>query len=429
MMRSTTPLAEPLSCHPVHRANAMLREALLGDGHAAPDPAEVWDDSLFRPEPAPVDIAHEPRGVASPASLTALQNLAPDDASPSECQSIVIHSTDGSAPQTSLADESEGEDVLDYAVQQQLQTMVQAFHQRQRQASLVVACSIIAALILTLGGLILLFTMTDSVADGREGAAGLSDDAGLKPVKVHANLAAKGAPLVIQSRSETFTPSFRITEPDARVILALPERPLALGPLLPLGSARYLLLRGLPDDAALSAGRRTGPGTWMVKGEDVAGLTLTLGKDASGDYPTEAYLLGTEDGPQARRRLILRVDPSPQMFTANGGLTWPVTPSQGERTEEPHELEALHERARLLVGRGNIPTARRILTDLAERGSTDAAYELALTYDQEVLDKAGLGNVEGDMEIAQAWYAHAAQEGHAGAAQRLRTFSKPRAGA
>lgn len=411
MMRSTTPLAEPLSCHPVHRANAMLRQALPGADQPAPDPAEVWDDSMFRLEPEPI-------GIASPDSLAAL-TLNSGDASPSECQSIVVHSPDGSPPQTSREDESEGEDMLDYAVQQQLQKVVQAFHQRQRQASLVVACSVIAALILTLGGLILLSRMTDSAADPREDIAS----------QEHANLAAKSAPLVIRTKSQTRNPSIGITDPDARVVLALPERALALGSLLPIGSARYLLLRGLPNDAALSAGRRTGPGTWMVKGEDVAGLTLTLGKTASGDFPTEAYLLGTENGPQARRRLILRVDPRAQTFTADNGRDSPVAPSQESRTQEPRELEGLHARARVLVGRGKVLPARRLLTDLAERGDADAAYELALTYDQEVLDKAGLGNIDGDMDTAQAWYAHAAQEGHAGAAQRLRTFARQRAGA
>ena len=81
---------------------------------------------------------------------------------------------------------------------------------------------------------------------------------------------------------------------DAKIIVARAAQPLALGPLLPLGVARYILLRGLPEDASLSAGRRTGAGTWMVKGEDIAGLTLTFGDGARGDYPTEIYLLDSQ---------------------------------------------------------------------------------------------------------------------------------------
>ena len=56
--------------------------------------------------------------------------------------------------------DGEGEDMLDHAVQAQLQGLVQAFHRRQRQASLLVACSIAAAIIFTLAGLLLLFGTT-----------------------------------------------------------------------------------------------------------------------------------------------------------------------------------------------------------------------------------------------------------------------------
>jgi hypothetical protein len=423
MLSSTRPVAESPSRHPVHRANAMLRHALLSSASATPDPAEIWGRRMFRLEPASVDLTHGPLGITSPNSPVALQDLVLDDAPAPECQSTVTNTPDGSAPQ-SLEDASEGEDMLDDAVQQQLQTMVHAFHERQRQASLVVACSVITALVLTLGGLILLFSMTETAADHREnatskGGSSVARRAAIshavhKPIRVQVNNAAKSAPLLIHAKSEPVTPALGITNADVRIILALPGRPLALGPLLPLGSARYLLLRGLPEDATLSAGRRTGPSTWMVKGEDVAGLALTLGTSASGDYPTEAYLLGADDGPQARRRLILRVDPAP---------------SAQERETTLNDLRTVHESARNLLGQGNVVSARRILTDLAERGLADAAYELALTYDQEVLAKAGLDNIAGDMEVAQAWYAQAAQDGHTEAAQRLRTFAKRRAGA
>jgi TPR repeat protein len=66
---------------------------------------------------------------------------------------------------------------------------------------------------------------------------------------------------------------------------------------------------------------------------------------------------------------------------------------------------------------------------LAERGNANAAYELALTYDMEVLAKAGIGGVDGDADKARAWYEYAAREGHAGAADRLKMLARPRDGA
>jgi hypothetical protein len=420
MMRSITPLADLSSCHPVHRATAMLRESLLVSTPAAPGPAGVREEHKFGLAP---ELAHGPLGITSSNSLVMLRDSSLGSAPTSECQRIVIHTPDGSAPLASLEDASEGDELLDYAVQQQLRTMVQAFHRRQRQASLVVACSVIAALILTLGGLILLFGMTDVAVGSPDGTAPKDSASAVQraesPISAREKKTAEPAPLLIHARSQTPSPSLGAAVPDARIIVARPGRSLSLGPLLPLGSARYLLLRGLPKYAALSAGRRTGPGTWMVKDDDVAGLRLVVGGTASGDYPAEVYLLGTADGLQARRRFILRVDPQ-QSSTGQGSET---------ASDAARERESLGERARFLLSQGNIPTARRLLTGLAERGDADAAYELALTYDQEVLAKAGFRDIEGDMETAQAWYAHAAEEGHAGAAQRLRTFAKRRAGA
>ena len=92
------------------------------------------------------------------------------------------------------------------------------------------------------------------------------------------------------------------------MILATSGRPLALAPLLPRSHARYLLLRGLPPEAELSAGRNSGIGTWFVKDAEIGDLSLSIGAAASGDYPLEIYVLESGDGaagaakPRAARR-------------------------------------------------------------------------------------------------------------------------------
>ena len=431
-MQSTTPLADPSLCHPVHRANDLLRRALLGSATATPDPAELWDDRMLRLEPVPAGLPGEARGIAS------LQSDAPN----AMCQSFVIDIPDGTARQPSREGGPEGDEMLDYAVQHQLQTMVRAFHRRQRQASLLVACSILAALLLTLGGLVFLFTTTETSSDGGQAPASRTEPktepkveqrtsaapVSVEPIKVHTNDAAKSAPLraeLQETWSQQFVPSLAVTGSKTRTVLARPGQTSALGPLLPPGSARYLLLRGLPEGAALSAGRKTGPGTWLVKSEDVTGLALTFGAGTTGDYPAEVYFLGAEDGPQARQQLIVRVDASPELYSAHDAFGWRSAAGQTPVPQEPvpANLEVMHEQARHLLGQGNVPEARQLLTDLAERGVADAAYELALTYDQELLAKAGLQAIEGDTQIARAWYAYAARAGHTGASERLRALS------
>ena len=101
----------------------------------------------------------------------------------------------------------------------------------------------------------------------------------------------------------------------AQVILAASGREIAFAPLLPSSHAGYLLIRGLPATAKLSAGRQSESGTWLVKGDYVSDLTLTMGDAAPGDYPVEVYVLQSGDGPQARRSLVLRVEAPAQPFT------------------------------------------------------------------------------------------------------------------
>ncbi|HUU25454.1 MAG TPA: hypothetical protein VMW68_07835 [Methyloceanibacter sp.] len=431
MTGSTMPLEAHLGGHPVHRATALLREALYSSAALTPDPAEIWATPIYRLDPAPLDLDHGPVGMTDPDALTALLGFAPFEGPAPECQSSVTDTADGGAAQAPLQapleDAAEGEDVLDRAVQLQLRGLVEAFHQRQRQANLVVACSIAVALILTLGGLILLFSMIGPAPTSRE-------DAGSKGARApdrHAEIliprpTASPAPIAVSTSAAN--------EAEASVIETRPGRPLALGALLPLGSASYILLRGLPEDAELSAGRQTGPGTWMVKDTDVVKLTLILGENANGDYPTEVYLLGPEQGLQARRRLILRVDTSPQIYAAGLALGWPTAfldteaaPEPAHAPAAPVETAAVYDRAQHLLADGEIAGARRLLEELAEGGETDAAYELALTYDDEVLVKAGLRDIDGDAAIAETWYTRAATNGHAAAARRLNTLVRRRA--
>src|SRR6185369_8996364 len=95
-------------------------------------------------------------------------------------------------------------------------------------------------------------------------------------------------------------PSFGEMTPGTQVILASTEHPLVLGPLLPPSHARYLFIRGLPAEAALSAGRQSSSGAWFVKDEEVQDLALSIGEAAKGDYPVDIYTLESGDAPSAK---------------------------------------------------------------------------------------------------------------------------------
>jgi hypothetical protein len=446
MITSTMVLGD-LDSHPVHRATALLRQALLSSSASPPDPAEIWDDSALGVTSGPIGLAYRPVSITYPTSFEA---FSPIDNQTISCQPLVTQANDVAAAAASHESASEGDDMLDAAAQLQLKGLVEAFYRRQRQASLIVACSVAAAFALTFGGIVLLFSVSEPVPASRQdpepqkvtslahAAAGSETaPAFLGHLRVQSNKSAKTAPLLIRAKAEGDMPHPTQSTSEARVVHTTPGRPLALAPLLPVGSAGYLLLRGLPDDAELSAGRRTSPGAWMVKGADLPSLTLTVDPGTNGDYPFEVYLLGAKNGLQARHRLVLRIDQAlAKVYAAGLGLGWSTAFAQAPNASEAEPdvsgsstKTAARERVQRLLGEGDIAAARHLLTGLAERGEADAAYELALTYDDEVLAKAGVEGIEGNLDTARAWYEQAAREGHTGAVQRLQMLARPRDGA
>ena len=256
----------------------------------------------------------------------------------------------------------------------------QEFHRRQRQASLLVAGSLAAAFLLTLGGFVLIANLAgpEPVKSDKQALPRSTSIVWQRPEReaMTANRAAKGEPLLVPVKAEASADvGERRRAIDPQVILATSGRPLALAPLLGQRHARYVLLRGLPQEAEPSAGQRTASGSWMIKDEERQNLTLNLGEAASGDYPVDVYLLDSGNTPQARRSLVLRIEPMrPRVYAAGLSLSWasalldaaakaPVT----AESVAPAEPAVLLDRARRLLGEGDIAGARLLLFHLAER--------------------------------------------------------------
>ena len=324
-----------------------------------------------------------------------------------------------------------------------VQALLTEFRRRQRHANLLVAGSIATAILLTVGGLLIIAQMavprsvdgnnspalrSTSVAWQRPVQAG--DGSGLGFAVVSANRAAKGEPLLVPK----FAEPTESAAPAAQVILAASGREIAFASLLPSSPAGYLLIRGLPATARLSAGRQSESGTWLVKGDYVSDLTLTMGEAAPGDYPIEVYVLQSGDAPQARRSLVLRVEAPAQSYTYATyapDMGWasalldvvPAAQAAEAPAIAPAEARLLHDRAERLLHEGDIAAARLLLLHLAERGEGDAAYDLARTFDRDVLSELGAKGMDGDPERAHRWYERAAQDGNAKATERLKILA------
>ncbi len=409
MTGSSTPLTDQPDWHPVHRANAMLRAALLNSTFSPErlaaieeaDPPSLFDDAI--------ELARDPGARTYQLSFI--------DAA--DALTLSLDDEDAAAP-------IEASEARGPSPQARVQALVHDFHRRQRQISVFVALCLAAAFVLTLAGFVLVASLT---------ASATPEDAPAPVAPAKSPVDEKDwAPL--RSTSVAWQPPMteRVSHgapQAAQTILASAGRKVALAPLLPQHKARYLLLRGLPSEATLSAGKKSASGAWMVKDEDVQDLTLRVGSARGGDYPVEVYLLESAAGPPARHNFVLRVDTAPRIYTAGLDTSWTTAlldmaffrGADETPASAPPAPADLLSRAKQLLAEGDIAGARLLLQYLAERGQGEAAYELARTFDRDMLAALGASSIDGDLERARRWYALASQKGSEKAAERLQILA------
>jgi hypothetical protein len=188
MIGSTTPAAERPDWHPVHRANALLRSALLNAAAPFPDPMGEFDRTSFA-APSFTGIIEGPVKITCPRSLVARLNALavsedvfdafklPSRGTPQGLGELRLTEDDALLHDVGTAawdrhDDSLGDadafaagTLLDpvaswVAPQVHVQALVREFYRRQRQATLLVAGSLAAAFLLTIGGVVLVTNFT-----------------------------------------------------------------------------------------------------------------------------------------------------------------------------------------------------------------------------------------------------------------------------
>ena len=306
----------------------------------------------------------------------------------------------------------------------QLQALIHDFRKRQQDANLLVAASLFSACLLTVLGFAtaMSFARPQPQIENPTLMRRATSIAWQRPEQE-----TKGDSLLIATVDAAFHSN---ADPGAPIILASHGRELALAPLLPRRQARYVLIRGLPDDAKLSSGLRNTSGGWMVRNEDVGNLTLSFrGAEfepavapSSGDYPLEVYLLGDETAPQARRNFILRVDAN-SSEEEQSAMNLSSSLMELAVLSTPPETVSLLSRADDLMDQGDVASARLLFRHLADRGVDRAAFELARTFDADVLASLNVRGVSGDKKEAKLWYERAAGIGNVAATERLKILA------
>ena len=423
----------------------LAREYLEADRPAA-IPGVRWDAihrSTFPYIETPQYTRRIGRGMALPRSLAArLRTLVPDDEELGtflEDLALAARAETGSGYDLSDSEAFEAGLPLEPrpAPQAHMQALVHDFRRRQRQASMLVAGCVATSIVLTVVGIAALasFAKPSPAADPLVKSSssvvwhGSQDSALPKLILAKAAPFTEPAPVEEEASSpppEPMTGSPLAANTAPQLIMVQAGRPLELAPLLTQRQARYVLVRGLPSEAKLSAGQRNPSGAWLVKERDADHLTLSIGGAASGDYPVEVYALGAASAPQARQRLVFRVAAGPTLASAAGAPGTLFNAAQAPAQAQPAAAapaSPLMTRAIRLLGEGDIAGARLLLMHLAEQGEADAAYELARTFDAEYLAELGARGVGPDKTRAVGWYEWASESGSVKAAERLKILA------
>ena len=424
----------------------LAREYLEADRPAA-IPGVRWDAihrSTFPYIETPQYTRRIARGMALPRSLAArLRTLVPDDEELGtflEDLALAVRAETGSGYDLSDSEAFEAGLPLEPkpAPQAHMQALVHDFRRRQRQASILVAGCVATSIVLTVVGIAALASFAkpspadaDPLVKSSSSVVwhGSQDSALPKLILAKAAPFTEPAPVEEEASSaapEPVTASSSAANTPPQLIMVQAGRPLELAPLLTQRQARYVLVRGLPSEAKLSAGQRNPSGAWLVKERDADHLTLSIGGAASGDYPVEVYALGAASAPQARQRLVFRVAAGPTLASAAGASVTLFNAAQAPAQAQPAAAapaSPLMTRAIRLLGEGDIAGARLLLMHLAEQGEADAAYELARTFDAEYLAELGARGVGPDKTRAVGWYEWASESGSVKAAERLKILA------
>lgn len=219
---------------------------------------------------------------------------------------------------------------------------------------------------------------------------------------------------------------------------------LEISPAEVIPPGAYVILRGLPEDTALSRGFLMGPETWLLSISDLKGLEVRVPAKTNAALNLDARLLSpdgqllagdkrviaTANQSQPRQLAALPGVPEPRTLpsvpaaaqpAARAALiapaakpqepvspnTPPATASVPPASPAPQDHSASEtivlSRGRKMLDTGNIAIARQLLERAAVGGSREAAMLLASSFDPAWLRKTGVLGIEGDAQVAERW--------------------------
>jgi hypothetical protein len=220
-----------------------------------------------------------------------------------------------------------------------------------------------------------------------------------------------------------------------------------------------LRVAGLPGDAELSAGRRQGDGSWLLKSGEEKGVKLEMPREASGNLmlTVEAVERSTGELAAPPREIRVKIDPvqiivepaasniTPVSTRVEGAVALPAPASAlaGLPVAENDEMAAVEEAAaapamaigiddpaRPLMARGDallaigdVVSARSFYNRAFSLGNVRAAWSIARTYDPLVLAALRVQGLRANPAKALEWY-RKAESGEPEVAQAIGAMEK-----
>lgn len=179
------------------------------------------------------------------------------------------------------------------------------------------------------------------------------------------------------------------------------ELAVAVEPSIPDGLGSRVLVKDLPQNATLSAGKKSADG-WTLTVDDLTGLKLNLPADAAGDAVVKVELRSESGEVLAETSMPLHVEPAPVL-----------------RPDYVSRIAGLMEHGQKMIDVGYISGARAYYIRAAEAGSAEGAMAAAATFDPAALDALQAHGVQSDVSQARRWYERAKELGAKDADSRV----------
>jgi len=196
------------------------------------------------------------------------------------------------------------------------------------------------------------------------------------------------------------------------------------------GGGGYIRILGLPSSFSLNRGFAA-VGAWAVPLNGASGLTLATPPDFSGNLLLTIELVRNQDSEPLKWKVVVALakkgaGPSQPSAMADmsgmaNGAAPPAESIGNMKAAQPLKSasRAMMSRAKELMQTNDVAAARLIFKRLAENGVSEAAFNLAQTYDPDFLKTIPTAGLAPDPELARQWYLRASALGYAEANVRL----------